>query len=89
MYFWMTRLRFRPFVSIQSLSTLYYFTCYFGVIYATYWFHKEAFVLLLIMMHETYLFIIGDQGGSPIYHYLLLEHVTFIYVADVSILLMT
>jgi len=25
-------------------------------------------------MHKTYLSILGDHGGSPIYHYLLLKH---------------
>ena len=39
------------------------------------------------MTHESYLSIFVDHGGSPIYHYLLLEHVWFIYVADGSILL--
>lgn len=68
MYFWMTRLRFRPFVSIQSLSTLYYFTCYFGLymlltdfietlMFCYFLWHMKLIYLSLVTM-EVHLFTI-------------------------------
>lgn len=74
-YFRMGRPRLRLYLFIQSSVTLYLFTCYFKVVYATYYFHWDAYILLLILTCETYLFIFGDHGSPPVYPYLLLENV--------------
>ena len=85
MYFGMGRHRLKPLYLFSHY--LLYITCYFGAVYSTYWFHRSTYVFSFIMTHETYLSIFGEHRGSHIYHYLLLEHVCFVYVTNVSILL--
>lgn len=79
----MGRPRLKHFVSKRLLLVLYYFICHFGVVYATYWFYLDVYVLLFVMTLETYLSIFGGYENLLISHYLLLS-MHDLFVTNVS-----
>ena len=70
-------------LGLDPLYSLLLYITYLGVVYVTHWFHRarDLHVLLLFLALDTHLSIFDDHEGSPVYHYLLFEHVWFIYVS--------